>query len=128
MGKTWEERETKADEGAHSLHLSLCLSNSTDVDRIPPGLSAYVNNEGRIKYDRPARVTSICNLDIFYFPFDQQNCTFTFTSFLYTGETGSGSSLRSRGRYLSGVGIIRESFGSEFLNCGGPLTFFFKYQ
>lgn len=86
MGKTWGERETKAGEGAHSTHFSFPLTSSMDVDREPSGLSAYVSSEGRIKYDRPVRVTSVCNLDIFYFPFDQQNCTFTFTSFLYTGE------------------------------------------
>lgn len=60
--------------------------SSMDVDQAPPGLTAFVNSEGRMKYDRPVRVTSICNLDIFYFPFDQQNCTLTFSSFLYTGE------------------------------------------
>ncbi|XP_037010784.2 5-hydroxytryptamine receptor 3C-like [Artibeus jamaicensis] len=60
------------------------IVEAMDMDRTPSGLSAYVSNEGRIRYDRPVRVTSICNLDIFYFPFDQQNCTFTFTSFLYT--------------------------------------------
>lgn len=57
-----------------------------DVDQAPPGLTAFINSEGQIKYNRPVRVTSICNLDIFYFPFDQQNCTLTFSSFLYTGE------------------------------------------
>ncbi|KAM9000467.1 5-hydroxytryptamine receptor 3C-like [Sarcophilus harrisii] len=30
------------------------------------------------------KVTSICNLDIFRFPFDKQNCTLTFSSFLFT--------------------------------------------
>uniref|UniRef100_A0A7N4PZG6 5-hydroxytryptamine receptor 3E n=1 Tax=Sarcophilus harrisii TaxID=9305 RepID=A0A7N4PZG6_SARHA len=55
-----------------------------DVDQTPPSLSAYVYSSGRIKYDKPMKVTSICNLDIFYFPFDQQNCTLTFSSFLYT--------------------------------------------
>ena len=57
-----------------------------DVDQTPDGLSAYVSNDGRVVYNKPMRVTSICNLDIFYFPFDQQNCTLTFSSFLYTGE------------------------------------------
>ncbi|XP_036883492.1 5-hydroxytryptamine receptor 3C-like [Sturnira hondurensis] len=60
------------------------MVEAMDMDRAPSGLSAYVSSEGRIRYDRPVRVTSICNLDIFYFPFDHQNCTFTFTSFLYT--------------------------------------------
>ncbi|XP_006869864.1 PREDICTED: 5-hydroxytryptamine receptor 3C-like [Chrysochloris asiatica] len=57
-----------------------------DVDQTPTDLMAYVNNEGRIKYDKPMQVVSICKLDIFYFPFDQQNCTLTFGSFLYTVE------------------------------------------
>ncbi|KAM9226159.1 LOW QUALITY PROTEIN: 5-hydroxytryptamine receptor 3E-like [Dugong dugon] len=55
-----------------------------DVDKTPKGLMAYVSNEGCIRYKKPMQVTSICNLDIFYFPFDQQNCTLTFSSFLYT--------------------------------------------
>ncbi|KAJ8793886.1 hypothetical protein J1605_019150 [Eschrichtius robustus] len=53
--------------------------------RGPPGLTACVSSKGRIQYDRPMKVTSTCNLDIFYFLFDQLNCTFTFSSLLYTG-------------------------------------------
>ncbi|XP_008703481.1 5-hydroxytryptamine receptor 3E isoform X2 [Ursus maritimus] len=57
-----------------------------DVDKTPKGLTAYISNEGRIRYKKPMKVASICSLDIFYFPFDQQNCTLTFSSFLYTVE------------------------------------------
>ncbi|KAF5922206.1 hypothetical protein HPG69_007094, partial [Diceros bicornis minor] len=53
---------------------------------VESSLITYVSSEGRIKYNGPVWVTSFCKLDIFYFPFDQQNCTFTFSSFLYTGE------------------------------------------
>ncbi|XP_045859345.1 5-hydroxytryptamine receptor 3C-like isoform X3 [Meles meles] len=62
------------------------IVESMDVDQTPEGLSAYVTNDGRITYNKPMRVTSTCSLDIFYFPFDQQNCTLTFSSFLYTVE------------------------------------------
>ncbi|XP_060028034.1 5-hydroxytryptamine receptor 3E-like [Erinaceus europaeus] len=55
-----------------------------DLDKTPKGLMAYISNEGRVRYKKPMKVTSICSLDIFYFPFDQQNCTLTFSSFLYT--------------------------------------------
>uniref|UniRef100_A0A0D9RM46 5-hydroxytryptamine receptor 3C n=1 Tax=Chlorocebus sabaeus TaxID=60711 RepID=A0A0D9RM46_CHLSB len=55
-----------------------------DVSQTPSGLTAYISSEGQIKYDKPMRVTSICNLDIFYFPFDQRNCNFTFSSLLHT--------------------------------------------
>uniref|UniRef100_A0A5F8H1Y3 5-hydroxytryptamine receptor 3E n=1 Tax=Monodelphis domestica TaxID=13616 RepID=A0A5F8H1Y3_MONDO len=54
------------------------------VDQIPTDLMAYVNYQGHIKYKKPMKVTSICKLDIFFFPFDRQNCTLTFSSFLYT--------------------------------------------
>uniref|UniRef100_A0A3Q2HIN1 5-hydroxytryptamine receptor 3C n=1 Tax=Equus caballus TaxID=9796 RepID=A0A3Q2HIN1_HORSE len=57
-----------------------------DVDQTPTDLMAYVNSEGQIKYNKPMQVISICNLDIFYFPFDKQNCTFTFSSFIYPAE------------------------------------------
>ncbi|XP_037695436.1 5-hydroxytryptamine receptor 3C-like [Choloepus didactylus] len=60
------------------------IVESMEKHQTPPGLMAYVSSEGRITYKKPMRVTSICNLDIFYFPFNQQNCTFTFSSFLYT--------------------------------------------
>nr|XP_012592495.1 5-hydroxytryptamine receptor 3C-like [Microcebus murinus] len=57
-----------------------------NVDRTPSGLMAYVNSEGQTKYNKPMRVDTICNLDIFYFPFDEQNCTLSFSSFAYTVE------------------------------------------
>ncbi|KAM6223922.1 5-hydroxytryptamine receptor 3C-like [Rhynchocyon petersi] len=57
-----------------------------DVDQTPTGLMAYVSSEGRMKYDKPMKVVSNCKLDIFYFPFDQQNCSLTFGSFVYTVE------------------------------------------
>ncbi|KAM9224714.1 5-hydroxytryptamine receptor 3C-like [Dugong dugon] len=63
------------------------IVESMDVDQTSPGLTAYVSSGGRTYYSKPMRVTSICNLDIFYFPFDQQNCTFTFSSFLYTEDS-----------------------------------------
>ncbi|XP_012592492.2 5-hydroxytryptamine receptor 3C-like [Microcebus murinus] len=63
------------------------IVESMNVDQTPEGLSAYVTSDGRIAYSKPMRVTSICNLDIFYFPFDQQNCTLTFSSFLYTVDS-----------------------------------------
>ncbi|XP_006084923.1 5-hydroxytryptamine receptor 3C [Myotis lucifugus] len=63
------------------------INEFMDVDQTPTGLMAYVTSQGKIRYDKPMKVTSICNMDIFYFPFDEQNCTLSFTSFLYTVET-----------------------------------------
>ncbi|XP_066503163.1 5-hydroxytryptamine receptor 3A-like [Hoplias malabaricus] len=44
----------------------------------------YVNHTGHIRYDRMLRLVSACNLEIFSFPFDIQNCTFTFGSYMHT--------------------------------------------
>ncbi|XP_039545762.1 5-hydroxytryptamine receptor 3A-like [Pimephales promelas] len=44
----------------------------------------YVNHTGHIRYDRMLRLVSACNLEIFSFPFDIQNCSFTFGSYMHT--------------------------------------------
>ncbi|XP_058257344.1 5-hydroxytryptamine receptor 3A-like [Hemibagrus wyckioides] len=44
----------------------------------------YVNHTGHIRYDRMLRLVTACNLEIFSFPFDVQNCTFTFGSYMHT--------------------------------------------
>ncbi|KAF4083067.1 hypothetical protein AMELA_G00135780 [Ameiurus melas] len=44
----------------------------------------YVNHTGHIRYDRMLRLVTACNLQIFSFPFDVQNCTFTFGSYMHT--------------------------------------------
>uniref|UniRef100_A0A8C7LF60 5-hydroxytryptamine receptor 3A-like n=1 Tax=Oncorhynchus mykiss TaxID=8022 RepID=A0A8C7LF60_ONCMY len=44
----------------------------------------YVNHTGHIRWDRMLRLVSACNLEIFSFPFDVQNCSFTFGSYMHT--------------------------------------------
>ncbi|KAF3835206.1 hypothetical protein F7725_027764, partial [Dissostichus mawsoni] len=44
----------------------------------------YVNHTGHIRWDRMLRLVSSCNLEIFSFPFDVQNCSFTFGSYMHT--------------------------------------------
>lgn len=85
-GLRWLRNDQKGKKKNHNTYIPLHLSYSMDIDKTPKDLTAYVSNEGRIRYKKPMKVTSICNLDIFYFPFDQQNCTLTFSSFLYTGK------------------------------------------
>ncbi|XP_039626639.1 5-hydroxytryptamine receptor 3A-like [Polypterus senegalus] len=46
----------------------------------------YVRNTGRITHDKPLRIISSCNLDIFYFPFDIQTCTLSLGSYLQTAK------------------------------------------
>ena len=46
----------------------------------------YLNHTGHIRWDRMLRLVSSCNLEIFSFPFDVQNCTFTFGSYMHTSK------------------------------------------
>ncbi|XP_077391126.1 uncharacterized protein LOC144027457 isoform X2 [Festucalex cinctus] len=53
-----------------------------DQDKAP--FVPYVNlhSDGKMHDAKPARVVSSCNLDIYTFPFDEQDCTLTFGSFV----------------------------------------------
>ncbi|KAM8953074.1 5-hydroxytryptamine receptor 3A-like [Pelodytes ibericus] len=55
-----------------------------DEDKAQRTPFVYVNHTGRIRYDRMLRVVSSCNLGIFNFPFDVQNCSLTFGSYMHT--------------------------------------------
>ncbi|MGH0151649.1 UNVERIFIED_CONTAM: hypothetical protein FKN15_028865, partial [Acipenser sinensis] len=46
----------------------------------------YVISSGRITHDKPLRIVSSCNLNIFYFPFDIQTCTLSLGPFLHTAS------------------------------------------
>ncbi|XP_017268841.1 5-hydroxytryptamine receptor 3C [Kryptolebias marmoratus] len=43
----------------------------------------YLQYEGLVLDEQPVRVVSSCRLDIYLFPFDIQNCSFTFNSYIY---------------------------------------------
>lgn len=62
----------------------LTCSVDDDVSQACPYV--YVNHTGHIRWDRMLRLVSACNLEIYSFPFDVQNCTFTFGSYMHTSE------------------------------------------
>ncbi|KAM4772179.1 5-hydroxytryptamine receptor 3A-like [Rhinophrynus dorsalis] len=53
-----------------------------DEDKSPHLPYLLVDHTGRVRFLKPLRVVSSCNLSIFRFPFDIQNCSLTFGSFL----------------------------------------------
>ncbi|XP_073485017.1 5-hydroxytryptamine receptor 3A-like [Aquarana catesbeiana] len=55
-----------------------------DEDKSQRTPFVYVNHTGHIRYDKMLRVVSSCNLGIFNFPFDVQNCSLTFGSYMHT--------------------------------------------
>nr|XP_049599386.1 5-hydroxytryptamine receptor 3A-like [Syngnathus scovelli] len=53
--------------------------------RSPPIPYVYVNASGCVKNYRPMQVVLACSLEMFAFPFDKQNCSLTFRSWLHSG-------------------------------------------
>uniref|UniRef100_A0A3Q3GJ53 5-hydroxytryptamine (serotonin) receptor 3B n=1 Tax=Labrus bergylta TaxID=56723 RepID=A0A3Q3GJ53_9LABR len=47
---------------------------------------SYLFSDGRVIDKMPVRVVSSCRLDIYTFPFDIQNCTLSFNSYLHTSK------------------------------------------
>ena len=48
----------------------------------------HVYSDGMIYDYSPVRVVSTCRLNIYTFPFDVQNCTFTFVSYSHKSKHG----------------------------------------
>ncbi|XP_035288544.1 5-hydroxytryptamine receptor 3B [Anguilla anguilla] len=62
----------------------IVISEFVDVGRSPHIPYIYVNSSGTVKNYKPIQVVSACDLEIYAFPFDRQNCTLTFRSWLHT--------------------------------------------
>ncbi|XP_048838719.1 5-hydroxytryptamine receptor 3B isoform X2 [Brienomyrus brachyistius] len=79
-------------DGINEISLSLdaiwvpdiIISEFVDVGRSPLLPYVYVNSSGMVKNYKPIQVVSACYLEIYAFPFDRQNCTLTFRSWLHT--------------------------------------------
>lgn len=73
-------------EGAPQLVPLCLLPPSVDVGRSPHVPYVYVSHHGEVQNLKPIQVMTACSLDIYNFPFDVQNCSLTFTSWLHHGE------------------------------------------
>lgn len=62
------------------------LSFSMDRDTSPRIPYVHLDSSGYVTDNRPVRSVSSCNLDIYTFPFDTQNCSLTFNSYIHTSE------------------------------------------
>lgn len=61
--------------------------DSMDENTAPEVPYVYLYSNGMLHDALPVRVVSSCNLDIYTFPFDIQNCTLTFNSYTHQSET-----------------------------------------
>lgn len=56
-----------------------------DAGKSPPIPYVYVNSSGSVKNYRPMQVVLACSLEMYAFPFDKQNCSLSFRSWLHSG-------------------------------------------
>ncbi|KAK9519421.1 hypothetical protein VZT92_022153 [Zoarces viviparus] len=61
----------------------IVINEFMDENRAPSVPYMYLHSNGRMHEAKPVRVVSSCNLDIYTFPFDIQNCTMTFNSYIH---------------------------------------------
>ncbi|XP_063292688.1 5-hydroxytryptamine receptor 3A-like [Pelobates fuscus] len=61
----------------------ILINEFVDVGKSPDIPYVYVYNEGRVQNYKPIQVVTACSLNIYNFPFDLQNCSLTFTSWLH---------------------------------------------
>ncbi|XP_058494816.1 5-hydroxytryptamine receptor 3C-like [Solea solea] len=61
----------------------IVINEFMDENTAPEVPYVYLHSDGLVRDALPAKVVSSCNLDIYTFPFDVQNCTFTFNSYLH---------------------------------------------
>lgn len=72
-------------------HLRVCptlshvLPSSVNAGKSPPIPYVYVNSSGSVRNYRPMQVAVACSLEMYAFPFDKQNCSLTFRSWLHSG-------------------------------------------
>uniref|UniRef100_A0A674NYS0 Uncharacterized protein n=1 Tax=Takifugu rubripes TaxID=31033 RepID=A0A674NYS0_TAKRU len=59
------------------------IAEFMEENKSPRTPFVYLYNTGGVFDDRPIRVVSSCKLDIYTFPFDIQNCTLTFGSYVH---------------------------------------------
>ncbi|XP_038610272.1 5-hydroxytryptamine receptor 3A [Tachyglossus aculeatus] len=62
----------------------ILINEFVDVGKSPDIPYVYVQHHGEVQNYKPIQVVTACRLDIYNFPFDVQNCSLTFTSWLHT--------------------------------------------
>ncbi|KAM9848890.1 5-hydroxytryptamine receptor 3A-like [Aulostomus maculatus] len=86
-GLSWDEKECgikRVSIPRENLWIpDIYISEFMEEDHSPETPYVYLYNSGLVLDDKPVRVTSSCRLVIYTFPFDIQNCTLTFGSYLH---------------------------------------------
>ncbi|XP_036379088.1 5-hydroxytryptamine receptor 3A [Megalops cyprinoides] len=62
----------------------ILINEFVDVGKSPDIPYVYVGSNGLVRNYKPIQVVTACSLNIYNFPFDVQNCSLTFQSWLHT--------------------------------------------
>ncbi|XP_042538839.1 5-hydroxytryptamine receptor 3A isoform X2 [Dipodomys spectabilis] len=62
----------------------ILINEFVDMGKSPNIPYVYVQHKGEVQNYKPFQVVTACSLNIYNFPFDVQNCSLTFTSWLHT--------------------------------------------
>ncbi|KAJ7304922.1 hypothetical protein JRQ81_010595 [Phrynocephalus forsythii] len=73
----------------------ILINEFVDVGKSPDIPYVYIHHDGEVRNLKPVQVVTACSLDIYNFPFDVQNCSLTFTSWLHNIRDINISLLRS---------------------------------
>ncbi|CAL8309713.1 unnamed protein product [Lota lota] len=84
---SWDEKECgtqKVPVKRENLWIpDIFISEFMDENQTPFTPYIYLDNKGHVYDDKPIRVVSSCNLGMTKFPFDVQNCTLSFGSYIH---------------------------------------------
>uniref|UniRef100_A0A3B4TMX4 5-hydroxytryptamine receptor 3A-like n=1 Tax=Seriola dumerili TaxID=41447 RepID=A0A3B4TMX4_SERDU len=93
-GLSWDEKECgtkRVSVPREKLWVpDVHISEFMDEDKSPKTPYVYLYNTGRVFDDKPVRVVSSCQLEIYTFPFDIQNCSLSFGPHLHLGKSTKG--------------------------------------
>ncbi|CAJ1060761.1 -hydroxytryptamine receptor 3E-like [Xyrichtys novacula] len=64
----------------------IVINEFMDKNEVPVVPYLYLHSDGTMHDYHPARAVTSCNLNIYTFPFDIQNCTMTFSSYLHSAS------------------------------------------
>ncbi|XP_068175437.1 5-hydroxytryptamine receptor 3A-like [Antennarius striatus] len=87
-GLSWDEKDcgtTRVSILRENLwYPDVHITEFTEEDKSPITPYVYINSTGFVYDDKVVRVVSTCRLLIYTFPFDVQNCSLTFETYLHT--------------------------------------------
>ncbi|KAM6172704.1 5-hydroxytryptamine receptor 3A [Erethizon dorsatum] len=103
----------------------ILINEFVDVGKSPSIPYVYVRHQGEVQNYKPLQVVTACSLDIYNFPFDVQNCSLTFTSWLHTIQDINISLWRLPEKVKSDKSVFMNQGEWELL---GVLTQFLEFS